>query len=123
MKFVTNRHDRKNVKITVTQKILINETIGIWVIDKPMSNKSRYLFQKQMSKAWWETDDLGRYCNHSLTPNTIVVFEENQLVLKANKQIDSILMKRYLLTIEKLTSILGTSWKYFLKNAKKQKLK
>ncbi|WP_428232478.1 SET domain-containing protein-lysine N-methyltransferase [Flavobacterium sp.] len=77
-----------NIKITVTCKILNKELIGTWVTAKATSDKSRYLFQKHMSKIWWETDDLGRYCNHSLTPNTTVVFQENQLILKANRKIE-----------------------------------
>lgn len=89
MKFIINRHNLKNVTITVIHKILANERIGIWVTDKPISEKSRCLFQKQMSKKWWETDDLGRYCNHSLTPNTVVVFYGNQLELQANRQLES----------------------------------
>lgn len=89
MKFVINRQDFNNIKITAIINILAGESIGIWVTDKPMSKKSRYLFQEHMLKDWWETDDLGRYCNHSLTPNTRVIFHENRLELIANKHINS----------------------------------
>ncbi|MNQ89722.1 SET domain protein [compost metagenome] len=41
-----------------------------------------------MRKKWWETDDLGRYCNHSLTPNTTVVSQGDKLELKANRKIE-----------------------------------
>lgn len=83
MKYKINKEDLTNIKITAIQDILPNESIGIWVIDKPMSENSRYLFQNHMQKKWWETDDLGRYCNHSLTPNTISFLHNDNVELKA----------------------------------------
>ncbi|AOC93732.1 SET domain protein [Flavobacterium anhuiense] len=83
MKYKINTEDLTNIKITAIQDILPYESIGIWVIDKPMSDNSRYLFQNQMQKKWWETDDLGRYCNHSLTPNTIVCLQNDRVELIA----------------------------------------
>ncbi|GIQ57171.1 hypothetical protein Flavo103_03070 [Flavobacterium collinsii] len=88
MNYIINRDDLNNIKITVSKKILTGTLIGIWLTDKPMSKNSRYLFQEQMVKAWWETDDLGRYCNHSFTPNTTVIFQRNKLILKANRQLN-----------------------------------
>lgn len=89
MKYKINKEDLTNIKITATQDILPNESIGIWVIDKPMSANSRYLFQNHMPKKWWETDDLGRYCNHSLTPNSIVCLHNDKVELKAKTLIQN----------------------------------
>jgi SET domain-containing protein len=47
------------------------------------------LHQEHMDKKWWETSDLGRYCNHSLTPNTTVIYPDDRLELKANRKIES----------------------------------
>ncbi|MEN2416404.1 SET domain-containing protein [Flavobacterium mesophilum] len=87
MKYEVDRSNLTNIKVIATLDILFEESIGIWVTDKPMSKKSRCLFQEQMSKTWWETEDLGRYCNHALIPNTTVVFHQNQLELITNKPI------------------------------------
>jgi len=87
MKYVIDKSDLKNIKITATTNIQLNEYIGIWISDKPLSKKSRYLFQEKMLKPWWETDDLGRYCNHSSNPNTIVIYQENRLELRASCEI------------------------------------
>jgi hypothetical protein len=40
-----------------------------------------------MNKKWFETNDLGRYCNHSLVPNTIVIYAGNKLELISSKKI------------------------------------
>ncbi|WP_347049434.1 SET domain-containing protein [Flavobacterium olei] len=83
MKYKINREDLTNIKITAIEDILPNESIGIWVSTIPMGNKSRYLFQCNMPKKWYETDDLGRYCNHSPTPNTVVDKIHDNLELTA----------------------------------------
>ncbi|MCM0665991.1 SET domain-containing protein-lysine N-methyltransferase [Flavobacterium tyrosinilyticum] len=87
--FRINTEDPTNNKIHSVKNIPINEFIGIWVTDKPTSKKSRCLFQPQMLKKWWETDDLGRFCNHSFDPNTIIIPYPNKLMLKACKMIKS----------------------------------
>ncbi|MBO9586637.1 MAG: SET domain-containing protein-lysine N-methyltransferase [Flavobacterium sp.] len=89
MSYKINKEDLTNIKISAIQDILPNESIGIWVIDKPMSDKSRFLFQSQMQRKWWETDDLGRYCNHSPIPNTVVYVHRDRLELKAKTFIQS----------------------------------
>ena len=87
--FKVNKDDPYNNKITSIRIIAENEIIGVWVTDKPLSKKSRYLFQPHMTKKWWETDDLGRFCNHSLTPNTTVIPYPDRLLLKASRQIQN----------------------------------
>lgn len=32
------------------------------------------MYQEHMDKKWYDTSDLGRYCNHSLRSNTIVIY-------------------------------------------------
>lgn len=105
MKYEINIEDLTNIKITAVENILPNESIGIWVTDKPMSSKSRYLFQKQMQKKWWETDDLGRYCNHSFSPNTTVYLYNHRIELKAN----TLILKgtEILVDYQKITEFIG----------------
>lgn len=81
------KDNSKNNKICSLKIILKNEIIGVWVTDKPTSTQSRFLFQEQMQKKWWETDDLGRYCNHSEKPNTSVIYSPGKLELKASRTI------------------------------------
>ena len=46
--------------------------IGTWV-SKIGTDKRRALYQPQnMTEKWYEIGDLGRYCNHQNSPNTIV---------------------------------------------------
>ncbi|WP_149208237.1 SET domain-containing protein [Flavobacterium johnsoniae] len=87
--FIINKNDPYNNKICSIRNIDKNEVIGVWVIDKPISKRSRCLFQSHMSKKWWETDDLGRFCNHSFYPNTILINYTGKLILKARQQIQN----------------------------------
>lgn len=87
LSFEICKDDSKNNKILSLKIILKNEIIGIWITDKPISKQSRFLFQEHMQKKWWETDDLGRYCNHSENPNTSVIDSSGKLELKASRTI------------------------------------
>ena len=87
--FQVNTEDPNNNKICSIKNINTEEFIGVWVTDKTQSKKSRCLFQSHMSKKWWETDELGRYCNHSFVPNTIVINDSDKLILKANQCIQN----------------------------------
>ncbi|AWK04724.1 hypothetical protein HYN56_11015 [Flavobacterium crocinum] len=105
MKYAINKSDPNNIKITANSNIESDEYIGIWVTDKPTSKNSRYLFQKQMSKSWWETDDLGRYCNHSNSPNTNITYQAEKLELKAIRQITK--HEEILVDYRKLKELIG----------------
>jgi hypothetical protein len=59
-----------NTRIVTTQAINAGDVIGTWVANYPTGG--RYLFNEPMTMNWYETTDLGRYCNHSDTPNTTV---------------------------------------------------
>lgn len=105
MKYKINKRDLTNIKITATANIEPEECIGIWVTNKPTSKNSRYLFQKQMSKSWWETEDLGRYCNHSDTPNTFISYHSDKLELIAIRGIKK--EEEILVDYTKLTELIG----------------
>jgi len=62
-----------NTRIVATEDILENTVIGTWVANYPTGG--RYLFNEPMTERWYETKDLGRYCNHLDTPNTYVRVE------------------------------------------------
>lgn len=54
------------------------ELIGIWVSKQPIG---RRLYQEGMKETWYESQVLGRYVNHSETPNTLIQLQEDALVL------------------------------------------
>lgn len=56
------------------------EVVGIWA---SKSTVGRKLFQKSMKEPWYESQVLGRYTNHSLTPNTEVFLENDNLFLRS----------------------------------------
>lgn len=56
------------------------EVVGIWA---SKSTVGRKLFQKSMKEPWYESQVLGRYANHSLTPNTEVFLENDNLFLRS----------------------------------------
>jgi SET domain-containing protein len=58
-----------------------------------------------MDKKWWETSDLGRYCNHSLVPNTIVIGTGNKLELISSRIIQ--LGEEILVDYRKVTEFTG----------------
>lgn len=87
MKYEINRSDVANTKITAITEIQVGDYIGTWVTKEPINELCLYLLQEHMDKKWWETDDLGRYCNHSSPPNTIVISTGNKLELISCKKI------------------------------------
>ena len=56
------------------------EVVGIWASKSMIGRK---LFQKSMKEPWYESQVLGRYTNHSLTPNTEVFLENDNLFLRS----------------------------------------
>jgi hypothetical protein len=60
--------DESYIKIIANKDILMGEDIGIWIMN--YFNGGRYLKQEHMIITWYESVDLGRYCNHSNLPNT-----------------------------------------------------
>ena len=69
--------------VFATEDIPVGTEIGVWCCtDK--KNAVRVLYNEGMSCNWYETAMLGRYCNHSLTPNTSVLANENELILISN---------------------------------------
>lgn len=56
------------------------EVVGIWASKSMIGRK---LFQKSMKEPWYESQVLGRYTNHSLTSNTEVFLENNNLSLRS----------------------------------------
>lgn len=69
--------------VFATEDIPLDIEIGIWCC-KDASKGVRLLYNKGMCCYWYETEILGRYCNHSLTPNTSVIANENELILISN---------------------------------------
>lgn len=66
-----------------TQDIPLGTEIGIWCCTD-ISKGVRTLYNEGMSCNWYETEILGRYCNHSLTANTSLVINEDELILVSN---------------------------------------
>jgi len=58
------------------------DLVGTYIQNTPSRNGSR------LTGTLWETDLLGRYCNHSETPNTSLVKVETGYLLYANRPID-----------------------------------
>jgi hypothetical protein len=69
--------------VFATQDIPENIAIGKWC-SKTYEVGGRYLYNEGMDCKWYETPMLGRYCNHSLTPNTSLVVNEDELILVSN---------------------------------------
>ena len=76
-KYKIDSTDANYVKIIAVEDILSGEKIGVWLTDYYTDN-CRYLFQEGMSKKWYETFDLGRYCNHSNNPNSVIHLVETE---------------------------------------------
>jgi hypothetical protein len=69
--------------VFATEDIPSGTEIGIWCCtDK--KNTVTLLYNEGMSTNWYETAILGRYCNHSIIPNTSVLANENELILVSN---------------------------------------
>lgn len=71
------------IGVFATQDIPLGTEIGIWCCTD-ISKGVRTLYNEGMSCKWYETAMLGRYCNHSLTPNTSVLANKNELILVSN---------------------------------------
>jgi len=88
MNYKIDKSDLNNIKIVSTSNINIDTIIGKWVTKEAQSEESRYLWQKEtMQEPWNETDDLGRYTNHSDNPNTNVELIDDCIVMISNKNI------------------------------------
>lgn len=105
MNYKINDANKSNIKITAIQNISLGQYIGIYITTDPVDEKCRYLYQKHMDKKWWETSDLGRYCNHSLMPNTDIIFTGNSLELISNKEI--VTGEEILVNYKKVTEFTG----------------
>lgn len=69
MKYIVELSEDYN-SIIATEDIPVGECIGIWITTYRTLG-GRLLYNKEtMVDKWYETIDLGRYCNHSNTPNT-----------------------------------------------------
>lgn len=67
-----------------------HDKIGVWLSHDKQTPRDRIL-----NPAWFETYPLGRYCNHSLTPNTYVTTKGGIVTIYAAKdlsQFDEILV-------------------------------
>jgi len=60
----------------------IEDLVGYYIQDTPSKNGSR------LTGTLWETDILGRYCNHSEKPNTSLVQTATGYSLYANRPIE-----------------------------------
>ena len=58
------------------------DLVGVYLEDKP--NK----LGRQLTGTLWESDTLGRFCNHSERPNTTLVQTKTGYNLYANRPID-----------------------------------
>lgn len=88
MNYKIDNSDLNNIKIVALSDIESNTTVGEWVTLEPQSDESRHLYQKEnMTEPWHESDDLGRYANHSNNPNTRVELVDNSIKMISNKNI------------------------------------
>jgi predicted transcriptional regulator len=79
-KYIIDSSDPSNVKIIANESITADEVIGLWVTDYK-TERCRVLWQQSMIKSWYETNDLGRYCNHDDVGNVTVELRGNEIVL------------------------------------------
>lgn len=105
MNYKINDANKSNVKIVASQNILPGRYIGKYITNKPVDKRCRYLYQEHMSQKWWETSDLGRYCNHSIVPNTHIIFVGSVLELFTNKEI--LADEEILVDYRKVTEFIG----------------
>lgn len=66
--------------IFATEYIAENTIIGTWCT-KDRTQGIRFLFNEGMECIWYETEILGRYCNHNISPNTYIQVNSSDLVL------------------------------------------
>jgi hypothetical protein len=69
--------------VFATQDIPAETVIGVWCT-KDIKQGVRFLYNEGMECRWYETAILGRYCNHSLTPNTSLIVTDSDLTLVSN---------------------------------------
>jgi hypothetical protein len=81
--FELRESDVNGTGVFATQDIPSGTELGIWCC-KDVSKGVRYLFNEGMECKWYETAILGRYCNHSSTPNTSVTKNNDELILISN---------------------------------------
>ena len=74
-----------NLGIVSSEKILKDTKLGIW-LTKSKTEGDRCL----CPTGWYETPDLGRYCNHSSNPNTYFKMENDftRVVLYCKETLD-----------------------------------
>jgi hypothetical protein len=88
MNYKIDDTDKSYVKIVAITDISKGDLIGDWVSHTPVDNRCRFLRQPSMGDdIWWETSDIGRYTNHSYTPNTDVIRNGEKLTLYSNTDI------------------------------------
>ena len=88
MNYKVDKTDPSYGKVIAITDISKGDLIGDWITYMPVSKCCRFLTQRSMGhNVWWETPDIGRYANHSYTPNTDVVFDSERLTLFANIEI------------------------------------
>ena len=70
--------------IIATEYIPKNTIIGIWLSKNRISN-NRVLYQEGMTSMWYEYPELGRYCNHSILPNTYYIINDVDVIIVSNE--------------------------------------
>ncbi len=84
MSFIKKESGIDQIGVFVEKDYSPGETIGIYVTSDINSElRCRYLSDVNMDKTWYETKILGRWVNHSETPNTTVVMNPNEIILKS----------------------------------------
>ena len=69
--------------VFATEDIPNGITLGVWCT-KNAKKGVRYLYNEGMECNWYETEILGRWCNHSNTPNISINASESELLLVSN---------------------------------------
>lgn len=82
--FELRESDVNGTGVFATQDIPSGTELGIWCC-KDVSKGVRYLYNEGMECKWYETAILGRYCNHSDSPNTSLIVNEDSLILVSSE--------------------------------------
>jgi hypothetical protein len=83
MKYTIRQSEIEGMGIVATTDIPLNEIIGIWTTTI-WTPDGRCMFQDGMEVPWYETADLGRYCNDSRTPNSTAILVNGEFMLYSN---------------------------------------
>jgi hypothetical protein len=83
MKYTIRQSDIEGMGIFATADIPLDEIIGIWTTTI-WTPDGRCMFQDGMEVPWYETADLGRYCNDSRTPNSTAILVNGEFMLYSN---------------------------------------